>query len=246
MSTDTKNRICIALGLLAALLAQACGVASMQNLAERHEPQGSLQRPPKPHLLVVTASDARPDGTESSIAAGYLVFVPVVPFGKQSWTPERMKPAYSLPADVAAAVAKDLRAAGLFQDVQMSAQAATTGAKNAAAADGAYTLKLDVDRGHWIRYYTTYGLSIAGVALWYLGAPVAYGHNELGFHARLLDPSGATVAEANFYAEASVTESEYQTLPFGTTWGEFHTCFHEIAPQVRAFVANAALQLAGR
>ncbi len=226
--------------LLALVGTTGCGVASYESLVDLHAPDGSLGHTSKPATLAVVAEDNRPEGAASSIGSGFLVFIPLVPYGKQNWTPERMKSAYNLPDDIAAALAKDLRATGLFREVVSQAKS------SAATPTPHYTLAISLNRGSWVRYYTTYGLSIAGVALWYLGAPEAYGHNEIGFHARLLDTSGAEVAEQDFFAEASVTESNYQTLPFGSAWGEFYTCFREIAPEVRTFVEATMTRLAAR
>jgi hypothetical protein len=180
--------------------------------------------------------EARPLGGDSRVGRGWLAFLPLVPWVRQQVAPERVARdggfwAFDFHLHVADAVVRDLRAAGVARTVARSGLAGVSGPDQG----GRYTLELAVEEGVWNRHITAYGLSVAGVALWMLGAPNSFGDVELALAAELRDGSGRSLGRTRVVASEPVVEWIYHS-PF---WSDLREVYAQMLALLRPFVIDA-------
>jgi hypothetical protein len=196
--------------LLASCLATGC--VSVKPVSVMFEPAAPMCSQPKAEtIMVLKPKEGRPLGGRSAIGAGLLSLIPLMPYGHQQFTPERFlrnatMTYYDFHKDLGETVTKDLAASGIGRKVlyvDSDTQTETT--------PGTYYLNLKLTEGIWHRYFTTYGLSIAGAYLWLVGAPVSYGHVQLDFEAELKDASNNVLAHESFQSAIPFAESAYGT-----------------------------------
>jgi len=185
-------------------------------------------------IHVSKAQEGRPDGGESSIALGFIVFIPGVPFGPQKFTPERYfanaaMMGYDFRDDLTQTVIRDLAAAGLARSVGYDAYVGSQ------REHGVYRLELTLKQGIWNRNFTTYGCSFMGSYWWMLGLPVSYGNVQLAFEATLRAPDGKELGRQLFAASTPLTESAYVPHKFPK---RLPLLYQQISPDLRRFVQD--------
>jgi len=186
-------------------------------------------------IQVNKAAEGRPNGGRSSIGLGFLTFIPLVPFGPQTWTPERYYAnatmlEYDFREDLSQAVVKDMMAAGLARSVSYNPFESRS-VRN----DSANRIDLILKEGSWRRNMTTYCLSIGGVYFWFFGAPVSYGHTDLKFEAVVYAPDGAELGRRTFNSSIKLTEWAYVPHPFPK---RLPLLYERISPELRSFVED--------
>ena len=218
------------------LLFLASGCAAPSSKSSSGSYQGGLGTDKTMARCTWEAREGRPDGGESSIALGFITFIPLVPYGPQRFTPERYymnatMTAYNFRDDLSQTVVKDLTAAGLAKSVGYN----TFGGVHNTASEGIYRIELALKEGVWNRNFTTYGCSVFGVYLWLIGLPVSYGSANLAFEAVVFAPDGKELGRRVFKAELPLTESAYVAHKFPR---RLPVLYEQISPDFRYFVRD--------
>jgi len=217
---------------LLALLAAGC--ATSGPIAPGYEP--AVRMFPKPkiaHLGIVRPREARPLGSDSSAAMGFLVLVPVVPCASQRYSPETCIPSeddkpYDFLQDLGQVVTKDLKASGVAGKV-------TYVDKSGAKAPGAsHILHLTVRKATWHRYPTMYMISLAALPFQILGAPTSYGSFDLDIEAELMDARSKPMGKVYLTTKVKLTECLYSSDALRDS---IVTSLEQVSPQLRNFLA---------
>lgn len=213
-----------------ASLSVACGLMPAPPFGEFDARPAAAPAPLVDQIVITPTVEARPAGGRTSVGAGFLAWIPLVPYGAQHFRSFWGQEMPDLLGDV---LTKDLAASGIAKDVF------TGELSDALALPGAgkpVVLKTTLHEGVWNRNMTLYCFSIAGSLFWLVGAPVSYGNADLDFTLDLVGADGDVLASQRFQGEASVTEWPYgdsaQSHAFSTIYGDF-------SPRIRAFVAGA-------
>ena len=228
--------------LLILLLLPSCGVKTFDNAFDPAQPLSSTGR--SVALLEVTGDrDARPLGGRSSIAPYFLVLIPLVPYGHQQFSPESAVMSSTLTMgsmldEVVSVVVRDLRHAGVADQVRKHGVDLRDLGEVARAEPPAYELKLTLDEGIYHRNATLYGISLAGALLWMIGFPNTYGSAELALTAEVFDPEGRSLGKQSFREKSGATEWLYRPAPQAYS-PAMPRAYAEISPQLRQFVSNA-------
>ncbi len=195
-------------------------------------------------LVVSAGEDARPLGGRSSVGAGFLAWIPLVPYGHQRFSPEFPGLAASLASesllsDLATVVARDLRAAGVADRVVQEGvkleDLSTSRADEPTTQRTSHELRLTLDEGIYHRNLTLYGLSFAGAFLWIVGLPVSYGSADLAITAELFAPDGRSLGSESFAEKSRATEWLYR--PLGPAYSRaMPRAYGAISSELRSFV----------
>jgi len=178
-------------------------------------------------LVVLPVVEARPGDGHTRLGWGALVLIPLVPYGTQEW--RTIEEQWDVRPELGDMITQDLRASGLAADTLHGTL------EQAGPSPAAYVLEVRLREGVWLRHMTTYGLSVFGGVLWYLGAPVSYGEAHLNLSVELRDPRGEVLGSRSFHTIGDVTESIYRGEP--ATLG-FKEAYEALSPELRAFVAE--------
>jgi len=181
---------------------------------------------------VVMDDDSRPLQGKSSLGGGWLIFIPLWPYGTQRISPDGATPGRGFPGEVTETVVRDLQSAKIATKVE-----AREFRPDETLPRGAYSLHLTLLEGIYNRHSTAYGLSFAGVYLWLLGLPVSYGSVELGVMAEVRDSRGRSVGASQFYAETGVTEFFYYNMSRAYSKAMVEA-YEEISPDLVTMVAG--------
>jgi hypothetical protein len=186
--------------------------------------------------MVVVEPDGRPFKGRSRLGPGFLVFLPLVPYGHQQISPDlymlgSRSRRRSFPDEVGDTVVSDLRAEHvadrvlLREDLPPGERVPST----------ARYLHLTLTEGIFHRYCTAYGTSIAGAMLWFVGLPVAFGGVEIDLRAEIEDGGGRSLGSRTFESYAKATEFLYHPAPaaFST---KMQDAFAQISPELRRWV----------
>jgi len=208
----------------------ACAAASL----DAYKPAGPLvSRPSIDSLVIRSGKDERPPGR---IGTGFYAWIPLVPYGHQTFllgeSVDSTRPGTFMD-DLTATVAKDLQVAGFASSVASLGRVAPF-----ETSRPGYSMQLTIKDGVCHRYFTLYGISLAGFFPWVVGAPISYGSVDVGFEAELKDPSGTSLGRQTFAGKADVTEWLYTGLPPGACLRKLPNVYAQISPQLRAFVSR--------
>jgi len=223
---------CKAVLPLLALLVVGC--ATSGPIAPGYEPAVKMFPQPKvAHLGIVRPREARPLGSDSSAAMGFLVLLPVVPCASQRYSPETCIPSdndkpYDFLQDLGQTVAKDLKVSGIAKVVSYLDK---PGAKTSGAS---HILHLTVKKAVWRRYPTMYGLSLGALPFFVLGAPTSYGSFDLDVEAELMDAGSKPLGKVYLTTSVKLTECLYSSDVLRES---IVTSLQQIAPQLRNFLA---------
>jgi hypothetical protein len=187
--------------------------------------------------------DARPLGGGSIVYPYFLILIPLVPYGHQQFSPESAVMSSSLATgnmldDVVGVVVRDLRHAGVADQVQKYGVDLRDLGESVAAESRPYELRLTLDEGIYHRNATLYGMSFAGALLWMIGFPNTYGSAELAVTAELFDPNGRSLGKESFREKSGATEWLYRPAPQAYS-PAMPRAYGEISPQLRRFVASS-------
>jgi len=238
LTRKTKIRAGAALGslglLVSSLLSAGCAAPAAMSSSVRYAgPTGGGKIVQV--LNVAKPAEDRPDKGASRIGAGFLTFIPLVPYGAQRFTPERYfanatMMTYDFRDDLSQTVVKDLSAAGVAQAVGPEMQGWGNG-----AVTGVHRIELSLKEGTWHRNITTYGCSVLGVYLWLVGLPVSYGDSDMAFEATVIAPDGKELGRRTFKAQMPLTESAYVPHKFPK---QLPLLYEKISPEFRNFVVE--------
>lgn len=179
-------------------------------------------QPPVGALAVKRFEDARPPRYYSSVARGFLLYIPLIPYvrmdyeridesvrmqsadieaGGPGMTRAEQRPAgdyenYTFPASFPRALANDLSQTGLFTACRY------VGAD--AVGDERYLLEGTLRETPLHRTTTSYMLGVAGVLLWFLPVPMSKVSAEISVDVRIVDrETGKTVWTHTLHGDAS-------------------------------------------
>jgi hypothetical protein len=220
---------------LSLTLLSACGgVPTMVSEEVKISEERIAAEPVVGTLTVLKAEEGRPLAGESEYAGGYLILIPLWPYGWQEMTPEfiyeqgKLAP-YDFRGDITKIMVKDLRAAGIANEVVIGGEVDTSGT-------GSHQLRVILKEGIWHRHPTFYCLSLPGLLFYSFGLPVSYGSGELKLELELLDGSGTVVGKQEFTEKESATQ---------WPWSSAHclmralaVCYQKMSPKIRNFVLS--------
>lgn len=238
------------------LLAATCMTTGCRshNLSKAYEPRPPVIQTPKAEtLLVEFPAENRPLKGKSKNAPAVLAMIPLIPYGHVITAPElymrgRYKYSYSFNKDLQDAVVNDLKNSGIFQNVYAGervikdtrisvldlAPVFQWEGKTNTVPKGCRVLSLRLDEGVMHRNFTMYGLSVAAMPLWIIGAPTGYCHFDLRLTAELKDDSGKTLAERSFAGKEKYTEWLYNASSGGLN--AMPAAYDQISGELRCFV----------
>ena len=134
-------------------------------------------------------------------------------------------------------IAQDLAASELFKELQV---AQTDDNPQLQPQKGAYQLILKLKKATWKRYLTSYGLSYAGVYLWFI-LPKSYGSVILTMEATLKEPkNNKVIANEVFSHEVSTIEWIYGQMNYQPPISEF--ALEESFPKIMTSVRKMLLK----
>ena len=228
--------------LLALLLLPGCGVKTFANAFEPVPAPNSV-RGRVARLEVNGVRDARPLGGRSIVYPYFLLLIPLVPYAHQQFSPESAVMSSSLVTgsmldDVVDVVVRDLRLAGVADEVQKVGVDLRDLGETAGVESPPYELRLTLDEGIYHRNATLYGLSFAGALLWMIGFPNTYGSAELALTAELFDPNGKSLGKESFREKSGATEWMYRPAPQAYS-PAMPRAYSEISPKLRRFISTA-------
>lgn len=214
---------------LLALLAAGC--ATSGPIAPDYKPAVKMFPQPKTeHVRVLKPREARPLGSDSSAAMGFLTLIPVVPCASQRYSPETCissgndKP-YDFLKDLGEIVAKDLEVSGVAKQVTYI---------DKADAKASHVLHLTVKQATWRRYPTMYGISLAALPFQLFGAPTSFGSFDLDIEAELMAAGSKSLGKAYLTTRTKLTESLYSADALRDSIVE---ALKQVSPRLRNFVA---------
>jgi len=168
-----------------------------------------------------------------------LILIPLWPYSyaevnpviKYSYFQAGLKPA------LARLIARDLASSELFKELQVAQPDDNPPLK---PQKNAYQLILRLKKAVWKRYLTSYGLSYAGLYLWFL-LPKSYGSVVLTVEATLREPkTNHIVANEVFSYEESTTEWIYDQMNYQPPISVFS--LEESYPKIMASIRKMLLK----
>lgn len=183
-------------------------------------------------LSVRMVADQRPLQGRTSIGAGLVGLLPLVPFGREHIGLEHFIGGFSIP--VLGRIVTDVQATGLVRDV-FDKEDLVRGRK---VPQHPYELLVTLTQGSLQRDISLYCLSFAGVFPWMLGLPTAYDTMKLGFTMELRDPSHTLLGTKTFDLDQSFAEGLYYHWP-STVAKRFDVAFRTMTPELDTFLRGA-------
>lgn len=187
-------------------------------------------------LLLQNGGDERPLQGRTSIGGGFMILIPLIPYGTQYIDPHigaytRYSGTGGFAGDVLRTILGDLRAAGLARSVYTD-QDQLPGRTEPEAS---HTLRVTLREGIYRRHNTTYALSIAGALLWFVGFPNSYGAAELAFDVAVFDRKGDLLSERSFHTKETAVEWLVRP-PTRAYSSAMLDAYGRISPELRGFV----------
>lgn len=215
------------------VIASGC-ISPIRPLSTTFTPAAPVCPKPKADVLYVfEPEEARPLSGNSSIAPALLTFIPLVPYGPQKLSPETFLN-YPFRKDMTTALVKDLAASGIARSVERLDYIPPDGHTR----KNAYYLHSKMKEGIWHRNCTTYGLSVYGVYLWLVGAPVSFGDVEISLEFELRDLGHQSLGRTTFTAKRKLTEWIYSAGMGSYFYDTLPRVYGDISPLLREFVAK--------
>jgi hypothetical protein len=163
--------------------------------------------PPNVKVAVLPATDLRK--TSNSSGTWFLYMIPVMPFGWVDYhRPEAAKMFFSI-ADFRARIDEDLPKA-IATHLQQAGIAKNVFFDYGGLADTAdYVLRIEVLESKYHGRLISYGLSVYGPILWFIGLPGGTSSTTLDLKLNLVNKAGETIWSENLKQEWSVTQGLY-------------------------------------
>jgi len=224
--------------LLIALSFVSCGTTAGWAYPPNETPVYSAQDSHDQRVAVMMGSDQR-SSKNSNMFAMYLI--PLVPWGWMEYERPEVTRMYNTVAEYdmdiskhpALAVAEDFKRSGLFPKAFFTYGGDT---------DGAWTCEVTPQRFAYEGRVYSYGLSVFGPLLWFLGLPAGENTCIVEFQLELKDPDGDIVWTGTLQGQESVKNGLYYN------WGRdvegftviFEREMQRLLPQIEAAVTPKA------
>jgi len=195
--------------VLSIALLSGCGTTAKFVYPSKYQDLVKLYDQPKYNVTVAVLPFEDMRGDVNSFGGAYLYLIPLVPYGSYKY--ERPDAArmfntvsqfeFNPSEDLAKAVVVSLQRSGLFKDVFF-----TFGGEKANAD---LIIKGSIVSTDYIGKIYSYGLSIEGPLLWFIGLPCGSSYNKLSLEITLNDKKPAKVWSYNFTKEKRIVQGMY-------------------------------------
>ena len=198
--------------LVASMFLSGCGTTGKFVYPANYQKLVRLYEQPKYNLTVAVLPFEDMRGDVNSMGGFYLYLIPLVPYGSMKY--ERPDAAnffntitkfeFNVTEDLSKAVVVSLQRSGLFKDVFF-----TFGGEKANAD---LIIKGKILSTDWVGKIYSYGLSVAGPALWIFGLPCGSSNNKLSLELELNDKKPSKIWGYTLTKEATIVQGYYYSF----------------------------------